>query len=483
MVLRLHVHVGDVLFLTTCPQDESIEFLKAKIEREFASLFPATTPLVAAAVRDASEYLLPDNLRAGDVLQSKDHIFVTRDVAGGGAGGGGGAADAAWDSPQRLVNQWAAWQAFTAGRLARAADAGPPERRRLVEAGAVDVLWTLCRDADVRGVALPAVTALARLSADTPLLAALAAPGVAAVGALARSVDTAGGLRGDDAATRTEVARRCAVVLGNLCDGKPGRAALAGAGGREALMKLAASGDTKTRQIATSALVAFAKFVPQLHDRGGGGGGGGGGEGKSAGRQRTEMAVVLAGRGGRGGRGGGGGGGSSQDIVDALAALATASNPDVQRFAAETLVKESRHARFVDHMAGKQGAETVKALLAVTRRDGVDESVRTGVAEVMEHLCDTDRGVACVHRAGGLHLLSLLSASDREEPVDVSRGIFTGFSDQSPSFVAESTRVGHRVDSFLLRALCDLLTGRARTPSRRCGSCARARRRPYGRRT
>ena len=78
MVLRLHVHVGDVLFLTTCPPDETIEFLKAKIEREFASLFPATTPLVAACVRDASEYLLPDNLRAGDVLQSKDHIFVTR---------------------------------------------------------------------------------------------------------------------------------------------------------------------------------------------------------------------------------------------------------------------------------------------------------------------------------------------------------------------------------------------------------------------
>ena len=65
-------------FLTTCSATDTIESLTARIEKHYNSLFPGQAPLRVNALHDQDEFLLPGELKVGEVAEDGAEIHATQ---------------------------------------------------------------------------------------------------------------------------------------------------------------------------------------------------------------------------------------------------------------------------------------------------------------------------------------------------------------------------------------------------------------------
>lgn len=135
-ILRLKVHVygstdtsGNknkvIDILTTMSPHGTLYHLKTRVEHQFQSLFPTSPPLVIRAIQDKENYLLPDELIVGSILQQND---VVNCVAEGSVFQGLEPLQVAsqrWDA-SRIVTQCMQWESHTAAFFGANPFGSPP---------------------------------------------------------------------------------------------------------------------------------------------------------------------------------------------------------------------------------------------------------------------------------------------------------------------------------------------------------------------
>lgn len=123
-ILRLRVHIYGstdgkrnknkvIDLLTTMAPEGTLYHLKTRVEHQFQSLFPTSPPLVIRAIQDKDNYLLPDELSVGTIMEQND---IVNCVAEGSVFQGLEPLQVAsqrWDA-SRIVTQCMQWESHTA---------------------------------------------------------------------------------------------------------------------------------------------------------------------------------------------------------------------------------------------------------------------------------------------------------------------------------------------------------------------------------
>tara|TARA_B100000780_G_scaffold271977_1_gene233547 strand:+ start:36 stop:1787 length:1752 start_codon:yes stop_codon:yes gene_type:complete len=251
-ILRLKIHVygshdkdgnktSVINMLTTISPLSSLYHLKTRVEHQFQSLFPTAPPLVIRATQDKDNFLLPDELIVGTIMQQNDTVNM---VAEGSVFQGLAPLQVAsqrWDA-SRIITQCMQWESHTAAFFGANPFGSPPavEVTKEVVAMLCDMVVS-CREPIKRNSA----AALRRMG---PFLNAWTQLEDASM----QNVCTA-----CKRVTHEPTAENLAVFLQNLCR-LPGKVPvkLASCGGREAAMALATGNNTPRAQEAAMELLS-----------------------------------------------------------------------------------------------------------------------------------------------------------------------------------------------------------------------------------
>lgn len=75
--MKVHVHLRELRFVTSCDKSSTVGELRRLIESQYAALNPRAPPLASHALQDEAGYLLPNALLVGDVIQDGAKVSVT----------------------------------------------------------------------------------------------------------------------------------------------------------------------------------------------------------------------------------------------------------------------------------------------------------------------------------------------------------------------------------------------------------------------
>ncbi|GBG24108.1 Hypothetical Protein FCC1311_003262 [Hondaea fermentalgiana] len=355
--MKIHVHLFDTRFVTSCDRSTTLGELRHDIETQYASLHPRAPPLAAHALQDANGYLLPSRLLVGDVLVDGDKITVVLEKE---------LPPVAQTDIAQVLTRWRYFQRYTL----LAIEASLEQKKGLAE-GPMLVLLEMLAAEDQSLVEKTCATLCkaveARDSTVPPLDGTLYGKLLCGLGRETRD---------------QKMQQHCATIIAACLQQPSSVAALEAAGAANTLARLSRSDCQETRALATSALwelshasTASAKYTRSLLK-----------PTQSHGRPEEKIDT------------------GSASVVESLNMLEEASASAVAKMALDALGRECGETSFHE-LALLDGPRIVNALSrAVTHFDTPD--VHIGVTNLLAKCLenqDSEAQVVLLH--GGFSLL------------------------------------------------------------------------------